>query len=297
LVAVLIMGWSGAATIGAGAATGMKRLDFVRVTPSYVTPGAGAITNYAMDNTGVARDVVVDVLHGASQGYGIRSTLPVPKIEGIRFTDDDVSSGQIFFSGSLGYKNLYFVEWAGGTKKVSGAASPTGSVRDWRRLDLTIWDDNAGTHPAAGIPCRITDAVSQVQLGNGLFNVNGTYSLLNSLAGAPTVGEINKNIVAASEWTVDGVETVLDTYLKIEVNPANMAGYNNAYRAITVTARLTRGLQYDPATAAYVVADFQPSSSHIHIALPLIGSPPSIDGLAVVADGVDRIYMQLPSAA
>ena len=292
MVSVLVMGWSGAMTIGAGSTAAMKRLDFVRVTPSYVVPANGTIANFNIDSSGVARDVVIDVLHGASQAYAVRSTIASAKIEGLRFTDDDVSQGQILFTGG-GYKNLYGVEWASGTKKISGfAVVGSQTMRVWRRLDLTIWDDGDVTHPAAGIPCRITDSAAQVQLSNGVFDANGTYSLGNTLPSAPGAGEINKNIIAASEWFTDGVETSLDTYLTIEINPSDMAGYNSAYSSLILTARMARALVYDLNTSAYVLADYQPAQSHIHISLPL-----SVVPAAPVNPDVLVSTVQIPAAS
>lgn len=259
-ISLIMSGWSGSVTFGAAGIAAMKYIDFVRISLGDDIPAnLQCVSNYNVSSDAFARDVVIDVPYGKGVSVGLRSSIASATISGIRVTDDDVSSAQVLLSGG-GNKNLFDFGFGGPNKKASAP-----DTKDWRRVDVTIWESESTAHPPAGIPFKIIDAIGQTQVTTGVFDANGTYSQGNSLAGAPGVGEISKNIIAVSQW--DGtVEGNLDTYAVMHINYPSMAGYNDEYVSMKVPIRAPRALEY--VSGVIAVQDYQATRGHIHVALP-----------------------------
>lgn len=282
----------GEVRLGAAGAGGIRLVRRVTVSPNDRSVSSmNTVQGMGIGAGGAAKDVVVIKQEGHAQDYGFRQNVNASaRIEGLTITHDDYSIGQVWKSGT-GIMDLFDQNWGGPNKKMApGVMDGSGSqeIREWRRLTFRIREDGTDAAPPAGIPVRITDSTGLVQANTTLDSVGAT-SFLNLLPNAPTIGDENKNIIAASRWiTADGTETLADEPLKIEINPKSMAGYDQAYLSITIYWRFPRAILLDPVAGTFGARDWQRRDGEIALGLPR--ATVQAEAVPLPAPGTERIF-------
>jgi PKD domain len=213
-----------------------------------------------------AEGIKVAIPPGAGTDIGLRSTIVDARFDGLEFTSDSVSVGQIEFVGG-GIGRMFNTTWGGPNLKSSASVT---FLIEIRRVDFSIRDGELSTAPPAGMPIRISDPTPRVQ-ATGVLDANGACSFQNSGPWSIPFTEINP--IVAEEWKSGGINNVLDQYLTIEINPSDLAGYNPMYETRVLTERFPRRLMYDPADGTFKFMEWQRDDLQVALGLSLIDSP------------------------
>jgi hypothetical protein len=277
---VMLNGYAGssASTLGAAGATAVEDLVNVRVTPHPLfadsSVSTGIIQTFNVEAAALVDKLIIDVLRrtgGVKWVHGIRSSVAGALFEGIMFTDDDFvggpTSAQIVSTGG-GVALFRNVDWGGPSLKVYAI-----SGREFRRLTFQV-RDNGSSSPLNGIPIRVTASDGVVQTSSELTDINGRLDTWSSADWTGVFsGSQNQAIAKVSKWAAD-VETPTDEYMRIEVNPQDLAGYNSLFQSLDFNHRFPRRLIYDFALAQFVLADWQRADVEMFVALPRVTVPP-----------------------
>jgi hypothetical protein len=253
---------------GALGGTDLTLAQRVTVCPS-VTGPANMNAIQGVNVSGRVEEIVVIKQQGRSQDCGVRQNVNASaRLQGLTMSHDDYNLGQLLKSGS-GILDLFDMNWGGANKKIAPGIA---EIREWRRLPFLIFDDETSLPPPAGIPFRITDSSGFIQ-ALGTLDATGQSAFNNMYPNAPVSGVENKNIILASWWPdTSGVETVLDSFLNIEINPPDLAGWNKNYETRRFKYTFPREVRWNPITMAFELMQWQRRDGRIGLGLARGGS-------------------------
>lgn len=269
IVGMFVSGAGQNSQLGAGAGTGVRRVDGVRWVKD---PGAVRALNSMnvdpVDANAFVRDVYFD--SHANEQQLINAIISGARFEGMTFAGDYSTLGQIT-GAATGYRDIVCPRWGGPNRKIGSAAFGTNPFREWWRLRFRIFEPDFSAFPGVGL--KITDSVGTVQLpvGSAWSDVNGRIWFFNRMTGAPSAVQIrNQNLVCASSWE-DGnlppAEVLRDNPLEIVLNDPTDPNYLSDWQTVTIRTRFPREWYYDAWFQQWGELDWQRTDCEISVVM------------------------------